>query len=119
MNSKAPKKKHGKRKGKPAGRLGGGPSKGGVKRDPSQTFKEAAYLKRLASSKTLIQVRTKGDEDFTGSVAYYDSKFIRLTRTDGPNLLLYKTDIKYFSEQRQAREEATKVSSEQGAPKTS
>jgi len=99
LNSKAPKKKHGKRKGKPAGRLGGGPSKGGVKRDPGQTFKEAAYLKRLASSKTVIQVRTKGDEEFNGSVAYYDSKFIRLTCTDGPNLLLYKSDIKYFSEQ--------------------
>ncbi len=104
MNSKAPKKKHGKRKGKPAGRLGGGPSQGGVKRDPGQTLKEASYLKRLASSKTVIQVRTKGDEEFSGSVAYYDSKFIRLTQADGPNLLLYKSDIKYFSEQPQTPE---------------
>ena len=119
MKPKGPQRKHSKRKGRPARRLGGGPAKGGAKRDPSRTFKEAAYLKRLADRKTVIEVRTKGDEEFTGWVAYYDSKFIRLTRTDGPNLLLYKTDSKYFSEQRQAREEATKVSSEQGAPKTS
>lgn len=111
MKPKGPKKKHSKRKGRPARRPGGGPASGGAERDPSRTFEEAAYLKRLADRKTVIQVRMKGDEDFTGWVAYYDSKFIRLTRTDGPNLLLYKSEIKYFSEQPQTREEATGVSS--------
>ena len=118
MKPKDPQKKHSKRKGRPARRPGGGPAKGGAKRDPSRTFKEAAYLKRLAARKTVIQVRTKGDEDFTGWVAYYDSKFIRLTHTDGPNLLLYKSDIKYFSEQPQTGEKATGVSSGQSGPET-
>ena len=63
-------------------------------------------------------MRTKGDEDFTGWVAYYDSKFIRLTRSDGPNLLLYKSDIKYFSEQPQTREDAAAVPSAQSGPET-
>ena len=110
MKSKDPKKKHSKRKGKPSRRPGGAPA-GGGKRDPGRTFKETAYLKHLANSKTIIQVRMKGDEDFTGWVAFYDSKLIRLTRTDGPNVLLYKSDIKYFSEQPQTDESATLVSS--------
>ena len=118
MKPKGPQRKHSKRKGRPARRLGGGPAKGGAKRDPSRTFKEAAYLKRLADRKTVIEVRTKGDEEFTGWVAYYDSKFIRLTRTDGPNLLLYKSDIKYFSEQPQTREKATGVSSGESGSET-
>ena len=112
MKPKGPQRKHSKRKGRPARRLGGGPAKGGAKRDPSRTFKEAAYLKRLADRKTVIEVRTKGDEEFTGWVAYYDSKFIRLTRTDGPNLLLYKSDIKYFSEQPPTSDSAPQLSSE-------
>ena len=119
MKPKGPKKKHSKRKGRPARRPGGGPVRGGAERDPSRTFEEAAYLKRLADRKTVIQVRMKGDEDFTGWVAYYDSKFIRLTRTDGPNLLLYKSEIKYFSEQPQTREEATGVSSGESGSETS
>ena len=118
MKPKGPQKKHSKRKGRPARWPGGGPAKGGAKQDPSRTFKEAAYLKRLADRKTVIHVRTKAGEDITGWVAYYDSKFIRLTRTDGPNLLLYKSDIKYFSEQPQTREEATAVSSGQSGSET-
>ena len=118
MKPKGPQRKHSKRKGRPARRPGSDRAKGGAKRDPSRTFKEAAYLKRLANSKTLIQVRTKRDEDFTGWVAFYDSKFIRLTRTDGPNLLLYKSDIKYFSEQPQTGEKETGVSSGQSGSET-
>ena len=119
MKLKGPQRKHSKRKGRPARRPGGGPAKGGAKRDPSRTFKEAAYLKRLADRKTVIQVSMKGGEDFTGWVAYYDNKFIRLTRTDGPNLLLYKSDIKYFSEQPQTREEAAGGSSGQSGSEIS
>ena len=111
MKSKGPQKKHSKRKGKPSRRPGGAPA-GGGKRDPGRTFKETAYLKHLANSKTIIQVRMKGDEEFIGWVAFYDSKLIRLTRTDGPNVLLHKNDIKYFSEQPPTSDSAPQLSSE-------
>ena len=34
----------------------------------------------------------------TGTIEYYDHSFIRLTRKDGPNLFIYKHDIKYLVE---------------------
>ena len=35
---------------------------------------------------------------FSGTIEYYDHSFIRLTRKDGPNLFIYKHDIKYIVE---------------------
>jgi len=33
-----------------------------------------------------------------GWVEYYDRHMVRLTREDGPNLFIYKTEIVYISE---------------------
>ncbi len=38
------------------------------------------------------------NEDVTGTIEYYDASFIRLTRDDGPNLFIFKHDIKYIYE---------------------
>jgi sRNA-binding regulator protein Hfq len=35
----------------------------------------------------------------SGTVEFYDQNFIRLTRKDGPNLFLFKHDIKYIFEE--------------------
>ena len=37
--------------------------------------------------------------DFFASPEDQDESFIRLTRTDGPNLFVYKHDIKYLYEE--------------------
>jgi hypothetical protein len=34
----------------------------------------------------------------TGIIEFYDANFIRLTRDNGPNLFLFKHDIKYLFE---------------------
>jgi len=54
---------------------------------PEQTFEEVKYLKRLSDN-----------QEVEGTIEFYDAHFIRLTRTNAPNLFLFKHDIKYLYE---------------------
>jgi sRNA-binding regulator protein Hfq len=67
-------------------------------RPPEQTFEEIRYLKHLIEQKTPVVVKLSDDEEVRGVVEYYDQRFIRLTRTDAPNLFIFKHDIKYLYE---------------------
>lgn len=69
---------------------------------PEQTLEEVKYLKRLIERGTPIRVKLIDNEEVSGVVEYYDHSFIRLTREDGPNLFVYKHDIKYFWEDEDA-----------------
>lgn len=83
MIKKTEKKPQSKSKGKP----------------PEQTFEEVRYLKYLIENEVPIRVRLTSNEEFSGTIEFYDQSFLRLTRRDGPNLFLFKRDIKYFSEE--------------------
>ncbi len=75
------------------------PPKGKPKgKPPDQTFEEVRYLKHLIEDEIRIRVHLTSGEEFTGTIEFYDSSFIRLTRDDGPNLFLFKRDIKYLHE---------------------
>ena len=65
---------------------------------PEQTFEEVKYLRRLVDSRTRVCVRLTNNEDIEGCIEFYDESFLRLTRDDGPNVFIYKHDIKYFWE---------------------
>ena len=65
---------------------------------PAQTFEEPTYLTRLVHDATPIEVHMVTGERFAGTLEYWDADFIRLTRTDGPNLFIYKRDIRYIVE---------------------
>ncbi len=67
-------------------------------RAPQQTFEEVNYLRRLADQGTRVRVRLADNQEFSGVIEFFDAGFIRLTREDGPNLFLYKHDIKYLYE---------------------
>lgn len=67
-------------------------------RAPEQTFAGTKYLRQLAEDGSLVTVKLSTNEEFTGTVEFFDLNFIRLTRQDGPNLFLYKHDIKYLYE---------------------
>jgi len=67
-------------------------------RAPEQTFEEVRYLKFLIDKEIPVCVRMMNDEEAEGTIEYYDASFIRLTRTDGPNLFIFKHDIKYLYE---------------------
>lgn len=67
-------------------------------RAPEQTFEEIKYLKHLIDKQILVRVRLSNNEEVSGIVEYYDSRFIRITRTGAPNLFIFKHDIKYLME---------------------
>jgi sRNA-binding regulator protein Hfq len=65
---------------------------------PEQTFEEVKYLRHLIENRILVRVRMSDSEEVEGVIEFYDTNFIRLTRTDAPNLFLFKHDIKYLYE---------------------
>lgn len=67
-------------------------------RPPEQTLEEIRYLKYLIDKKVPVTVKMSNNEEVSGTIEYYDASFIRLTRTDGPNLFIFKHDIKYLFE---------------------
>ena len=67
-------------------------------RAPEQTLEEPKYLRRLIESQTKVGLKLANDEVLEGKIEFYDEHFIRLTRTDAPNLFIYKHDIKYLYE---------------------
>jgi sRNA-binding regulator protein Hfq len=69
---------------------------------PEQTFEEVKYLRHLIEKAIPVRIRLSSNEEVAGVVEFYDSNFIRITRTDAPNLFLYKHDIKYLYEDPEA-----------------
>jgi host factor-I protein len=63
------------------------------------TGEEARYLRFLVDKEVPVLVRLKNNQEFCGTVEFYDVNFIRLTRADGPNLFVYKRDIKYVAQE--------------------
>ena len=77
-------------------------NKGKAARPVEQTFEETRYLKHLIDLRIPIRVRLADNDEVTGVVEYYDQRFLRITRKDGPNLFIFKHDIKYLYEVPQA-----------------
>jgi sRNA-binding regulator protein Hfq len=67
-------------------------------RAPEQTFEEVNYLRWLSEHGAPVRIRLSDNSEITGRIEFFDSSFIRLTRDDGPNLFVYKHDIKYLYE---------------------
>ena len=65
---------------------------------PEQTFEEVRYLKQLSEEKTPVRAVLTDNTEVEGVIEFYDTGFIRLTRENGPNLFVYKHDIKYLYE---------------------
>ncbi len=74
------------------------PTKAKAARPAEQTFEETRYLKHLIDRRIPVSVKLADNTMVTGTVEYYDQRFIRLTRTDSPNLFIFKHDIKYLFE---------------------
>lgn len=71
-------------------------------RAPSETHREAGYLRYLAQRQAPVSVKLRSGKVVRGFIEYYDRRFIRLTRSDGPNLFIFKSEIKYFYEEQPA-----------------
>jgi len=71
---------------------------------PEQTnAEEFYYLKQMAAKTPIVMILTDGEE-LHGWIEWYDKGSIKLNRTEGPNLLILKHNIRYmFKEEEQRR----------------
>lgn len=70
----------------------------GSKKAPEQTFEEVKYLRHLIENGVPVCIRLSDNEEVRGTIEFFDTNLIRLTRSGEPNLFLYKHDIKYIYE---------------------
>lgn len=70
---------------------------------PAETGLESNYLRALGEKQTPVAVKLLGGEIFRGWIEYYDQNMIRLTRTDAPNLFIFKHEILYIAEEGNGR----------------
>lgn len=63
---------------------------------PDTTNAENFYYVKQMQSKTLMAVVLRDGEKLEGVIEWYDKGCIKLNRDEGPNLLVFKSWIKYM-----------------------
>jgi sRNA-binding regulator protein Hfq len=63
---------------------------------PDQTNAENFYYIKQMQSKTPMIIVLKDGETLNGIIEWYDKASIKVNRDEGPNLLVYKSYIKYM-----------------------
>ena len=63
---------------------------------PDQTNAENFYYIKQMQSKTPMTIVLKDGEQLHGIIEWYDKMSLKVNRLDGPNLLVYKSNIKYM-----------------------
>lgn len=66
---------------------------------PETTNAENFYYVKQMQSKTPLVVILQDGEELHGVIEWYDKLCVKLTREEGPNLLIYKSYIKYIYKQ--------------------
>jgi host factor-I protein len=70
---------------------------------PEQTSAEEFYYLKQMAAKTLMVVVLTNDEELRGWIEWYDKGALKLNRTEGPNLLLLKHNIRYMYKEEEIR----------------
>jgi host factor-I protein len=63
---------------------------------PEQTNAENFYYVKQMQAKTPMVIVLRDGETLEGSLEWYDNTCLKIHRDNGPNLLLYKQNIKYM-----------------------
>src|SRR5580692_5712582 len=63
---------------------------------PDQTNAENFYYMKQMQAKTPMVIVLKDGETLNGVIEWYDKCCIKVNRDEGPNLLLFKSNIKYM-----------------------
>ena len=79
---------------------GGGQQKKPV--PPDQTNAENFYYVKQMQSKTPMVIKLKDGEVLKGVIEWYDRSCLKLNREGDPNVLLYKSNIKYMYKDEEA-----------------
>jgi len=63
---------------------------------PEQTHAETFYFQKQVAAQTLMNVVLTNGEHVQGVITWYDRNCLRLQRNGKPNLLIYKSGIRYM-----------------------
>jgi len=63
---------------------------------PDQTNAENFYYMKQMQSKTPMVIVLKDGETLHGIIEWYDKTCLKVNRDEGPNLLVFKPNIKYM-----------------------
>ena len=63
---------------------------------PEQTNAENFYYAKQMQSRTPMVVVLKDGEELHGVIEWYDKSCLKVNRDNGPNVLIYKPNIKYM-----------------------
>ncbi len=70
---------------------------GGRKTPPAeQTHAEGFYYQKQMQAKTVMVLVMQDGEELEGIIEWYDKNCIKMNRIDEPNLVIYKSNIKYM-----------------------
>jgi sRNA-binding regulator protein Hfq len=73
---------------------------------PEQTHAENFYYQKQMQAKTPMVVVLKDGEQIHGVIEWYDKRCLKVNRSGGlPNLLIYKSNIKYIFKASEAGDE--------------
>ena len=70
---------------------------------PDQTNAENFYYVKQMQSKTPMVITLKDGEVIRGVIEWYDRSCLKLNREGDPNLMLYKSNIKYMFKDEEAQ----------------
>jgi sRNA-binding regulator protein Hfq len=63
---------------------------------PEQTNAENFYYAKQMQAKTPMVIVLKDGEELHGIIEWYDKHCLKVNREDGPNVLVYKPNVKYM-----------------------
>jgi host factor-I protein len=84
---------------------------------PSDTFAENYYYLKQMNKKTPMAVVFTDGEAIEGYIEWYDRNCIKLNRDGAPNMLIYKSHIKYIYKIGESTEHAEPEAREEKKPK--
>ncbi len=84
------------------------PSKGAYRArkptPPEQTSAEAFYYKKQMDNRTKMVIVLKDGEQIRGVIEWYDRHALKVHRTNEPNILLLKDNVKYMYKENEDKE---------------
>jgi sRNA-binding regulator protein Hfq len=83
-----------KEKADPPRKAASGPARRAI--PPDQTNAENFYYVKQMQSKTRMAITLRDGEVIRGVIEWYDRSCLKVNRDGEPNLLLYKSNIKYM-----------------------
>ncbi len=63
---------------------------------PAETNAETFYYKKQIDTRTKMIIVLSDGEEIEGTIEWYDLDALKINRTDAPNILLPKHNIKYM-----------------------